>query len=248
MAQDKRAAPAPVKKSRKSILGSALHLIVFSVLVSLLAWLFLILGFCGYQISKGQIAVNTWMEAIIKNNREVLKDKKNFIQEKVQTEGKNLLSHVLVEMRATNRWQWIKQKAHRMNREVKQRFPRVQSTWVRVWNTIVKPIIAVFYGVTIIILTRWLIFLCVLPLLMVFIVFGVVDGLVQRDIRKFQGARESAYFFHRIKRMWKPCFFVPLFGYFIWPGVIDPFWFFIPMALCLSVMMQLSLQVFKKYL
>lgn len=43
------------------------------------------------------------------------------------------------------------------------------------------------------------IFCNALPLMTLIVVIFLVDGLVQRDIRKFQFARESTYLFHRTK-------------------------------------------------
>lgn len=44
------------------------------------------------------------------------------------------------------------------------------------------------------------------------IILGLIDGLVQRDIRKFQAARESTLFFHRAKQAWRTFL---LSGYFL---------------------------------
>ena len=65
-----------------------------------------------------------------------------------------------------------------------------------------------------------------IPLFSLSLSIGLVDGLVQRDIRKFQGARESTLLFHRIKRCGAAIFFLPLFAYLAWLSPVSPLIFF----------------------
>ncbi len=85
-----------------------------------------------------------------------------------------------------------------------------------------------------------------LPLLCLSLSLGLIEGLVQRDIRKFQSARESAWLFHGIKQCGGAVFFVPFFLFMVWLTPVSPLWFFLPMALGLGVWLALSLRFFKK--
>ena len=57
----------------------------------------------------------------------------------------------------------------------------------------------VIIGTTGVILTRCLIFIAFIPFLTIILCMLIIDGLVQRDKRKFQGARESTFLFHLLK-------------------------------------------------
>lgn len=109
-------------------------------------------------------------------------------------------------------------------------------------------ILPLLSGITAVIALRGWVFITALPLFLLSLGMGLVDGLVRRDIRKFQGARESALLFHRIKRCGPAIFFLPLFAYFTWLSPVSPLCFFMPMAVALGLWLALSIQFFKKYI
>jgi len=76
----------------------------------------------------------------------------------------------------------------------------------------------------------------------------VIDGLVQRDIRKFKGSRESALFFHRIKPLAIHFLFFTFFIYMVLPLPISPELILIPMAIISGICISLSIKSYKKYL
>lgn len=99
-----------------------------------------------------------------------------------------------------------------------------------------------------IVLSRLFIFLMAMPLWMLVLLIGLTDGLVKRDIRKFQGARESTLTFHRAKRFLGVCFFIPLFVYLACPWVVSPIWFLGTQIMLLGLMTAITITHFKKYL
>ena len=107
-------------------------------------------------------------------------------------------------------------------------------------------ILPLLTGLTAVMVHRCWIFLNALPLLCLSLGLGLIDGLVQRDIRKFQSARESAWLFHGIKRCGAAVFFVPFFLFMVWLTPVSPLWFFLPMTLGLGIWLALSLRFFKK--
>jgi hypothetical protein len=82
------------------------------------------------------------------------------------------------------------------------------------------------------------VFLCVL----------MIDGLVLRDKRKFQGARESTFIFHRLKPLAKISFFSLFFIYMVIPYSVLPGVFLVPMVMLSSLFTMLAIKSFKKYL
>jgi hypothetical protein len=108
--------------------------------------------------------------------------------------------------------------------------------------------VEIFIGVTEIILIRCCIFFAFIPFMIVILCILVIDGLVQRDKRKFQGARESTFLFHRLKPLAKLSFFSLFFIYMIVPYEISPDLFLVPMVMLSSLFTMLAIRSFKKYL
>ena len=107
-------------------------------------------------------------------------------------------------------------------------------------------ILPLLTGIVAVVVKRLWIFITALPLLALSMGVGLIDGLVQRDIRKFQGARETTLLFHRIKKCGTALFFVPFFLYMAWLSPVSPLWFFLPMAAGLGLWLTLTMRFFKK--
>lgn len=74
----------------------------------------------------------------------------------------------------------------------------------------------------------------------------IVDGLVKRDIRKFQGARESSFLFHRYKLAASFSFYSLYFINMVSFAV--PSHYMLLVQACLTgFFLKLSIQQFKKY-
>lgn len=86
------------------------------------------------------------------------------------------------------------------------------------------------------------------PVFFVFGAVGLIDGLSQRDLRRFGGDRESSYFWNRIVRFIKPMFVLPLVIYLASPFSIHPNIVMLPFAFCFGITIWLSSMKFKKYL
>jgi hypothetical protein len=109
-------------------------------------------------------------------------------------------------------------------------------------------IIRVFLDVTEITLTRSCLFIQFTPFMIVFLCVLMIDGLVLRDKRKFQGARESTFIFHRLKPLAKISFFSLFFIYMVIPYSVLPGVFLVPMVMLSSLFTMLAIKSFKKYL
>ena len=77
---------------------------------------------------------------------------------------------------------------------------------------------------------------------------GLVDGLVQRDLRRWGGGRESSYVYHYAKR--SNIVFVALAGfiYLAMPFTIHPAIVLVPFAIACAGSIGLTASRFKKYL
>jgi integrating conjugative element membrane protein (TIGR03747 family) len=75
---------------------------------------------------------------------------------------------------------------------------------------------------------------------------GIADGLVQRDIRKFSGARETALLYHRAKSIALSFIIIGIFVYLILPLNFAPEFILIPTAAISAYFIMLSIKLFKK--
>ena len=86
------------------------------------------------------------------------------------------------------------------------------------------------------------------PLFVLLVWVGLVDGLVQRDLRRWGGGRESSYVYHYAKR--SNLVFVALAAivYLAMPFSIHPAIVLVPFAAACAATVKLTASRFKKYL
>ncbi|MCG5526437.1 TIGR03747 family integrating conjugative element membrane protein [Ectothiorhodospira haloalkaliphila] len=94
--------------------------------------------------------------------------------------------------------------------------------------------------------------LAVLTLAMpVFVLFGlvaIVDGLVQRDLRRWTGGRESSFVYHHAKRLILPSIILTWVVYLGMPVSVHPNYVVLPFALLTALALAVTASTFKKYL
>lgn len=86
------------------------------------------------------------------------------------------------------------------------------------------------------------------PLFVLLLWVGLVDGLVQRDLRRWGGGRESAYVYHYAKRSNLVFIAVGAIVYLAMPVSIHPAVILVPFATACAVSVNLTASRFKKYL
>ncbi|MDW9178622.1 TIGR03747 family integrating conjugative element membrane protein [Legionella pneumophila] len=87
-----------------------------------------------------------------------------------------------------------------------------------------------------------------IPLFLLMIVVGLVDGLNQRAIRTASLGRESSYVFHQFNRHAKRCLLLLLSLWLALPISITPAFVFVPASLLLGILVSITASRFKKYL
>lgn len=105
-----------------------------------------------------------------------------------------------------------------------------------------------FLLVTQFVIERCQVFIMGFIVIFAFMMLGFVDGLVQRDIRKFKNTRESTLFFHRSKGLLSIVFFAGYFFFIVTPMDINLTAYLMLMALLTGYLVQVSTRQFKKYL
>lgn len=102
--------------------------------------------------------------------------------------------------------------------------------------------------VIIIFIIRLMIIVLTSPLFLLAGAVGLIDGLVNRDLRRFGVGRESAFKYHHAKRAVGPVMFIAWVIYLSIPFSIHPNLILIPAALLFGLTISLTAANFKKYL
>ncbi len=85
----------------------------------------------------------------------------------------------------------------------------------------------------------------------IFILYGLgafVDGLVERDRRKFGGGYETAWVYHKVKRGLMPVLIGSILIYLSMPVSIHPNYVFTPCAVLFGIFLFVYATTFKKYI
>lgn len=102
--------------------------------------------------------------------------------------------------------------------------------------------------VTMIFFIRVLILFLSLPLFVLVVITGVVEGLVRRDLRRYGAGYESSFVYHHAKRLIKPALYGPCMLYLAWPTAVWPNLLILPSALLIGSVLTIVTATFKKYL
>jgi hypothetical protein len=125
----------------------------------------------------------------------------------------------------------------------------VESIISYITNPPIYSIITIIVWVSLeIIVTRCIIFLMSVPFLLVILILFFIDGLVQRDVRKYKGERESALFFHRIKPLIFISFILIFCIYMSIPFLVSPQFVLFSMVFISGFFTLLTIKSFKKYM
>jgi len=108
-------------------------------------------------------------------------------------------------------------------------------------------IFSLFLKTSTVIEGRLIIFTLSLPLWATILFVMIVDGLVQRDIRKFQAARESTFLFHRLCLLTRHLFYGFFFLFMSLPWQVQSQTFILIMLLIVSGLLMLMIKHYKKY-
>ncbi|MCH9699701.1 MAG: TIGR03747 family integrating conjugative element membrane protein [Gammaproteobacteria bacterium] len=95
--------------------------------------------------------------------------------------------------------------------------------------------------------TRLAILTLALPAFVLLSLVGMVDGLVQRDIRRWSGGRETSFVYHWAKRLVLPSMYLPWIMYLAMPVSVHPNLVVLPFALVCALSVAIMATTFKKY-
>lgn len=112
----------------------------------------------------------------------------------------------------------------------------------------VAQVVTAAMQVTTVFALRLSILLLALPVFAVFGAIALIDGLVQRDVRRWSGGRESSFIYHWAKRSTMPLLVLCGVGYLAAPFSVRPSLLILPMATAFAITVVTAASSFKKYL
>ncbi len=84
-----------------------------------------------------------------------------------------------------------------------------------------------------------------MPLFVMVLLVGMVEGFNRRDLRRYGAGYESSFVYHHAKRFVKPAFFVPCMIYLSRPSAIYPNLVLLPAALLFGLAVAVATASFK---
>jgi len=95
---------------------------------------------------------------------------------------------------------------------------------------------------------RLAILILAMPVFLLFSLVALVDGLVQRDLRRWGGGRESSFVYHYAKKAVLPLVVLSWIIYLALPFSLHPSFVILPLAALFALSVAVTASTFKKYL
>jgi integrating conjugative element membrane protein (TIGR03747 family) len=121
-------------------------------------------------------------------------------------------------------------------------------TWKRNAYRIAADYILAAINITSVFAVRLAVLILSAPAFVLLVLIGIIDGLVQRDIRRWSGGRESAFIYHWAKKFVMPSLTLPWMIYLAMPLSIHPNLIVLPFAVLFATAVRVMTSTFKKYL
>ncbi len=123
----------------------------------------------------------------------------------------------------------------------------VRPTLYKIYHPVADFIIAMMQ-VTQVFSVRLAILTLAMPVFLLFSLVALVDGLVQRDLRRWGGGRESSFVYHYAKKAALPLVVLTWVTYLALPFSLHPSFVVLPFATLFALTVAVTASTFKKYL
>ncbi|HFD86465.1 MAG TPA: TIGR03747 family integrating conjugative element membrane protein, partial [Gammaproteobacteria bacterium] len=117
----------------------------------------------------------------------------------------------------------------------------------KIYNPIAEFVMAMMQ-VTQVFSVRLAILTLAMPVFLLFSLVALVDGLVQRDLRRWGGGRESSFVYHYAKKAALPLVVLAWVIYLALPFSLHPTFVVLPFATLFALTVAVTASTFKKYL
>ena len=146
---------------------------------------------------------------------------------------------LFVKTRLINATRWLSRPPERAS-ERRDRMSR--------WYRVVEPYVIAAMTIVKVFAARIAVLCLAAPLFVLVALLGLVDGLVQRDLRRWGGGRESSFLYHYAKRSNGAFLLSAGFIYLALPFSVPPVLIILPFAALFGISVSITASMFKKYL
>ncbi len=194
-----------------------------------------------------------WKEEGTAHSRNMLQNEISFLQEDFQRRLFKSSPAELATETALIAYDWAVARSgylalrQRLTQPVLSTEPTLMAFTKRLYAGIEKYITAAF-NILLVFTVRLLVIALSAPIIVLVGVAALVDGLVQRDLRRFGGGREYGMVYHAAKTVMGPLLLLPVFFYLTVPFSIHPNFVLMPAAALMALVIFITTSTFKKYL
>jgi integrating conjugative element membrane protein (TIGR03747 family) len=168
---------------------------------------------------------------------------KDFTQSLLSSEP---VEHMMIILNTVNQWLFIETGFNRFINQT-QDAVKEKTLKVQIYFWCKEYVFAAIYMISTFTL-RLVIFLLSMPLFLLAITIGVVDGLVRRDLRKYGCGYESGFIYHQSKVMIIKPLIASGMLYLALPFSIHPLVILLPSAVFQGISISITVGSFKKYI
>lgn len=241
MAKETKTSPPP-KRKEPGLIGKG-----FGWIMGMIYWLLMSLVF-SVAIEWAGIAF-IWQEEGSTHSEKVLQQDYRYLNERVAHSANRLVAG-------------IRNTANQVNHSIensngftnaKKRLrnnqnARVVYQWITTIEKECQPYLESVPNILQIFFVRQAILILSMPAFLLFGVIGLVDGLVERDLRRWGGGRESSVMYNIARKSVFRFFIGACVIYLSFPDSIAPAWIIIPFAVAFGLSVRITFERFKKYL
>jgi integrating conjugative element membrane protein (TIGR03747 family) len=123
----------------------------------------------------------------------------------------------------------------------------VLSEWGHTLTVNYKPYLLAVPAIIQLFFVRMAIIVFSLPAFLLLAIVGIVDGLVERDLRRWGGGRESSNLYNLARKMVSPLSILACVLYISSPVTVHPGWIIIPFSSMVGLSLRITFSRLKKY-
>ncbi|MGH1441464.1 MAG: TIGR03747 family integrating conjugative element membrane protein [Cellvibrionaceae bacterium] len=184
-----------------------------------------------------------WKEEGLQHATRMLEHEHYYLNQRLLNSNNRAVNTIVDSTKTIN--QWINK--HSQQNYLQWLYKSTLFSWLGKHYNIVEQYIEVIPIVAQVFIARLAIILFSLPAFLIAGVFGAIDGLAERDLRRWGGGRESSNVYNIARKSVLPVFISACVLYLSLPVSIHPGWVIMPFVLFFGFSVRVSFERLKKY-
>jgi integrating conjugative element membrane protein (TIGR03747 family) len=186
-----------------------------------------------------------WSEQGANHAKNMLKNEQRFLNQRLVGQTNHTIQTIVDTTQAIN--QWVADTSAKTSRQFTHIRRNAYFKSVNKYYQYSKKYIEVIPYVSQVFFTRITIILFSLPAFILAGILGATDGLIERDLRRWGGGRESSNLYNIARKSIFPVFIMACMIYLSLPTSIHPSWVIMPFVVVFGFAVRVSFERLKKY-